>query len=614
MSRFRCLLALSVLLSLATVRAQQPPPQQAQYTKYEYMVPMRDGAKLYASVYVPKEKPGAHPILLERTPYSAGPYGDRAKTGFRGSQKMKDAGYIFAFADVRGKFMSEGDFMDVRPNNFFRSGPFDVDESTDTYDTIDYLVKNVPQNNGRVGLWGISYPGFYAAIGATCGHPALKAASPQAPVSDWFMGDDFHHNGSFFVWDFFKFMINFGQPRPAPGPGGSRGPSYDTGGDWYKFFLDLGPLSNIDALYYHGNVKFWEDFQSHPDFDDWWQARSLPNRMTNVKCACMFVGGWFDAEDCYGAQNSYQGTERLNPRAYNTIVMGPWYHGMWASPQGQTFGDMDWGSNTSKFFQDEIEFPFFDAFLRGDGKSGLPEAYVFDAGNKAWSKFKEWPPKGANETSLYFQGGHSLSFSAPTDSIGADEYVSDPKSPVPSEGGVLRSRTREYMLNDQRFASARSDVLSYETPALDHDVTMAGPVNADLFAELSTTDADFVVKLVDVFPSDAGGKLNDYQMLVRGEIMPSRYRKSFQNPQPMPPGTTELVSYTLPGLFYTFKKGHHIMVQVQSSWFPLAAMSPQQFVDVYTARAEDYVPCTVRLHREAAHPSRIRFGSLSQAS
>ena len=585
---------------------------QAQYTKYEYMVPMRDGVKLYTSVYVPVDKPGAHPILLQRTPYGAGPVGPTQQRNHGGSQKMKDAGYIFAYQDVRGRNMSEGDFVDIRPNNLFYTGPWDTDESTDTYDAIEYLVKNVPQNNGRVGLWGISYPGFYAAIGATNSHPALKAASPQAPVSDWFMGDDFNHNGALFVWDMFKFMINFGQPRIGPGQQ-QRGPSYQTGGDWYKFFLDLGPLSNIDALYYKGQVKYWNDAQQHPDYDEWWQARSLPQRMTGVKCAVMTVGGFFDAEDCYGAMAVYKGTERLNPGAYNTIVMGPWYHGMWARGDGQKFGDQDWGSNTSQFYQDEIEFPFFDAFLRKNGRPGLPEAYMFDSGAKTWSKFRYWPPR-TRTTSFYFARNKALAMDAPpTDAQGFDQYTSDPKSPVPSDGGILASRTREYMLSDQRFAFARPDVLSFQTPVLSRDVTVAGPVFADLWAELTTTDADFVVKLIDVFPSSSAGVLADYQMLVRGEIMPARYRNSFQNPSAMTVGKAELVSYELPGVFHTFKKGHRIMVQVQSSWFPLARMSPQQFVNVFTATAADYVPTTVRLHRSAEMPSRVRVGELREA-
>jgi putative CocE/NonD family hydrolase len=586
---------------------------QAQYTKYEYMIPMRDGVKLRTEVYVPTDKPGDHPILLQRTPYGAGPYGQAQRNGHGGSQKMKDAGYIFAYQDVRGRNMSEGDFVDIRPNNLFYTGPFDTDESTDTYDTIDFLIKNVPDNNGRVGLWGISYPGFYAAIGCVNSHPALKASSPQAPVSDWFMGDDFNHNGALFVWDMFKFMVGFGQPRTGPGQQ-RRGPDVgpDVAGDWYKFFLNLGPLSNIDERYYKGEVKYWNDVQQHPTYDEWWQARSLPLRMNNVKCAVMTVGGWFDAEDCYGAQNVYKGTERLNPGIYNTIVMGPWYHGMWAQPPGRRFHDQDWESDTSKFYQDEIEFPFFDAFLRGNGRPNLPEAYMFDSGAKRWVKFDQWPPPAAKSSSAYFQRGHSLSLDrSPGDDQGFDQYVSDPKNPVPSEGGVLASRTRNYMLADQRFAFARPDVLSYQTEPLPSDVTVAGQVFADLWSQITTTDADFVVKLIDVFPSDAEGVLKDYQMLVRGEIMPARNRHSFQNPKPMAPGVPELVSYELPGVFHTFRRGHRIMVQVQSSWFPLAAMSPQQFVNVFKAKAEDYVPTTVRIHRTTERPSRVRFSVLA---
>lgn len=596
-----------ILLALTTLASAQ-----TKYEKHEYMIPMRDGTKLYTSVYVPTNVDGVHPIRLTRTPYSCRPYGEEMRGSHGGSKKFAQAGYIFAYQDVRGRYMSEGDFIDIRPNNLFYTSLYDVDESTDTYDTIEWLVNNVPDNNGRVGMVGISYPGFYTAIGAVNSHPALKAVSPQAPVSDWFMGDDFNHNGAPFIWDQFKFMIGFGQPRLGPNPNGTiRGESYDTNGDWYKFFLDLGPLSNIDKLYYKNNVKFWTDFQAHPDFDEWWQARSLPNRMTGVKCAVMTVGGWFDAEDTYGAQAIYRGTEKLNPGIYNTVVLGPWYHGMWARAPGRTFGDMDWGSNTSEFFQEQIEWPFFDAFLRGDGKPDLPEAYVFDSGAKKWSKFDQWPPAAIKETSLYLRRGKSLAIDDMPDSAqGFDQYVSDPKKPVPSEGGVLASRTREYMINDQRFASGRPDVLVYQTKPLEEDVTLAGPMFADLFVELTTTDADFVVKLIDVYPTDPGNKLSDYQMLVRGEIMPAKYRHSFQNPIAMTPGKVELVSYELPGIFHTFKKGHRIMVQVQSSWYPLAAMNPQTFGNIFKATAEDYVPTTIRIHRSTVRASRIRIGRL----
>ena len=586
---------------------------QAQYTKYEYMIPMRDGVKLYTAVYVPKDKPGLHPVLLTRTPYGCHPYGAEMRSRHGSSLKYVDAGYIFAYQDVRGKYMSEGEFVIIRPNNLFYTGKHDVDESTDTYDTVEWLVNNVPDNNGRVGMVGISQPGFYTAIGAVNSHPALKAVSPQAPVSDWFMGDDVNHNGSFFLWDFFMFMINFGQHRPEPSPNFTRGPSYDAGGDWYKFFLDMGPLTNIDKLYYKGSVKFWTDFQAHPDLDVWWQARSLPNRMTGVTCAVMTVGGWFDAEDAYGAQAVYHGTERLNPGIYNTVVLGPWSHGMWGAPPGRTFGDMDWGSDTSTFFLGEIEFPFFDAFLRGDGKPDLPEAYMFDSGAKKWAQFDHWPPKSLQETSFYFRRGKSLSIGgAPTAPQGFDQYVSDPKRPVPSgEGGVLARPGGTYMINDQRFAAGRPDVLVFQTEPLEEDVTLAGPVYADLYVELSTTDADFVVKLIDVYPPDAGETLANYQMLVRAEIMPARYRNSFQNPKPMRVGEVELVSYEMPGVFHTFKKGHKIMVQVQSSWFPLAARNPQQFINVFKAEADDYVSSTIRIHRSSLHPSRLRIGRLA---
>ncbi|MCH8979993.1 MAG: CocE/NonD family hydrolase [Armatimonadetes bacterium] len=584
---------------------------QTNYDKYEYMIPMRDGVKLHTAVYVPKDKPGDHPILLTRTPYSAWPYGEQHRML---PDSFRALAYIFAIQDVRGRYMSEGEFVMIRPNNLFYTSKYDVDESTDTYDTIEWLVNNVPDNNGRVGMRGTSQNGFYAAIGAVNSHPALKAVSPQGPVADWFMGDDVHRNGAFCIAPIFSWMMNEGQHRPEPSPNVTTFQAdiewqQPWLNDWYKFFLDLGPLTNIDELYYKGSVKFWADVQAHPDYDEWWQARSLPKRMTNVKCAVLTVGGWFDGEDAYGAQAIYEGIERLNPGIYNTVVIGPWMHGGWKAPRGRFLADMDWGSNTSAFFRNEIEFPFFDAFLQGDGKPDLPEAYMFDSGAKKWTKFDQWPPKSLQETSFYFRRGKSLSIDvAPTALQGFDQYVSDPKNPVPSDGGIQTVYT--HMISDQRFVAARPDVLVLQTEPLEQDVTLAGPVFADLYVELSTTDADFVVKLIDVFPPDAGDTLANYQMLVRGEIMPARYRNSFQNPKPMPVGEVELVSYELPDVYHTFKKGHRIMVQVQSSWFPIVARNPQQFINIYEAQEEDYVSSTIRIHRSAQHPSRLRVGRL----
>lgn len=601
---------LTLLALLLVIGGAQAQALKDLYTKKEYMIPMRDGVRLYTAVYLPKDKPGKHPILLERTPYSAGPYGaDAYRGGIRGSKKMKDNGYIFAFQDVRGLNKSEGAFVNDRPQLIHTLKPYDIDESTDTYDTIDYLVKNVPDNNGRVGLWGISYPGFYAGVGAINSHPALKAASPQAPVSDWFIGDDFHHNGALFLMDAVGFA-RFGE-TPAVSERNTM-PSLETGGDPYRFFLKEGTLAELTDKYFKETDGLWPDLMAHGTYDEYWQARSLPMHMLNVKCAVLVVGGWFDAEDCWGAINTYKATAAQNKGIAVTLVEGPWYHGMWAQPPGNTFGDMDWGQPTSTYYQEEIEFPFFDAYLRGNGKSALKGAHVFQTGANVWRTFPQWPPREAKETSLYLQSNKRLTVDQPSSATGEayDEYVSDPANPVPYQGGEIKGRTREYMLDDQRFAEKRPDVETYVTAPLTEDMTLAGPINVDLFISCTGTDADFIVKVIDVYPDNAPGKLAGYEMLVRGEVMRSRFRNSYSNPAPLTPNTVEKVSYALPDVFHTFKAGHRLMVQVQSSWFPLVDRNPQQYVNIYRARPSDFQPATIRIFHDQAHPSRLRVGLL----
>jgi putative CocE/NonD family hydrolase len=613
----KTLLLLFLLLVPVAVGAQTQTPFKDRYRKIEYMIPMRDGVKLYTAVYVPRDKPGKHPILMERTGYGAGPYGPDTYRGTRGSMKMQEAGYCFAWQDVRGRGKSEGNFVNDRPQLILHLKPNDIDESTDTYDTVDFLVKTVPDNNGRVGLWGISYPGFYAGVGAINSHPALKAASPQAPVTGWFIGDDFHHHGAFFLMDAVGFA-RFGE-TPENAAANPR-PRLNVEGDPVKFYLQNGTLDALTQKYFANTDGLWSDLMQHGTFDEYWQSRSLAENMKNVKCAVMTVGGWFDAEDCWGALHTYAGTEKLNPKTQNSIVMGPWFHGMWSFKGGKTFGAMDWGSATGDYFQEEIEFPFFDNYLRGDGKRKIPEAQVFQTGANQWRTFPTWPPKAAQETSFYLQNGGELALGSASvpraearqerRATSYDEYVSDPADPVPYQGGTIRSRTREYMIDDQRFATARKDVLSYKSEPLKQPLTVAGPIQADLFVSMTGTDADFVVKVIDVYPDDAPGKLAGFQMLVRGEIIRGKFRNSYQNPQPFTPGTVEKVSYELPDILHTFQPGHRLMVQVQSSWFPLVDRNPQKFVDIYHAKAEDFQKSTIRIYHEPEHASRIRVGVL----
>jgi putative CocE/NonD family hydrolase len=592
----------------SSLPAQQTPTAKSLYQKRELMIPMRDGTKLYTALYIPKDKPGKHPILMERTPYGAGPYGADLYRNNRGSKQFVTAGYIFAYQDVRGMGKSEGVFVNDRPQLLFTLRPNDVDESTDTYDTVDYLVRNVPECNGRVGLWGISYPGFYAGVGAINTHPALKAVSPQAPVSDWFIGDDFHHNGALFLMDAVSFA-RFGQSRIQRDPASQ--PRIDTQGDPFKFYLETGSLANLTEKYFKETDGMWRYLVLHGNYDEYWQARSLPRSMKNVKCAVLVVGGWFDAEDCWGALNTYKGTEAQNKGIANTLVMGPWWHGMWASPVGQTFGALDFGQATSTYFQDKIEFPFFDTHLRGDGKQKRPEAEVFETGANRWRTFPKWPPAGRTETAFYLLPDKKVATEAPgTSATEYDEYVSDPANPVPYQGGQIRSRTREYMIDDQRFATARPDVLSYQTPVMTENTTFAGPITADLFVSTTGTDADFVVKIIDVFPDDAPGKLAGYQMLVRAEVMRGKFRKSYANPSPFTPGQVEEVKYELPDVCHTFQKGHRLMVQVQSSWFPLVDRNPQTFTDIYTAKDSDFQKATIRLYHSPSYRSCVRVGLL----
>lgn len=594
--------ALCLLLTLPAL-AQSP---RESYEKREFTIPMRDGATLYTAVYLPKNKPGKHPILLERTPYGAGPYGPMAyRFRFGGSKKLMERGYIFAYQDVRGMGKSQGRFVNVRPQLLNTARPHDIDESTDTYDTVEFLTKKLPESNGRVGMWGISYPGFYAAIGAINTHPALKAVSPQAPVADWFIGDDFHHNGALMLMD----AMRFGRFGETGRPQAFGGFSPDRNADAYKLFLDLGPLPQITKNYFATTDGMWKHLMEHDTYDDFWQARALPDKLKNVSCAVLTVGGWYDAEDCWGALNVYAATEKQNPKITNALVMGPWYHGMWAAPDGSKLGDISFGQNTSAYYQENIELPFFEAFLRGEGSPKVPEAQVFETGTNRWRQFSAWPPKESKETSLYFAPGKTLSPAKPT-AASQDSYESDPASPVPYEGGTIRTRTLTYPVADQRFASERPDVLSYRLPVQEKPLTIAGPITADLTISTTGTDCDLVVKVIDVFPADAPGGMGGYQRLVRAEVMRSKFRQSYANPTALVPDAPTTVRFTLPDVLHTFEKGHQLLVQVQSSWFPLVDRNPQSFVNINQAKPEDFKKATIRLHTGGETASRLQFRTL----
>lgn len=615
MKRYFILFFLTLALQL---QAQSPADSafiRDHYTKLEKYIQMRDGVRLFTSIYLPKDQTKKYPILLNRTPYTVAPYGkDQYKKALGPSMLFAHEGYIFVYQDVRGKWMSEGTFEDIRPIVENRKSKKDIDESTDTYDTIDWLIKNLPANNGRVGIYGISYPGFYSTTSLPGAHPALKAVSPQAPVTDWFRGDDFHHNGALFLADAFSFYSSFGVPRPKPivPEQGPRPFKFYTN-DNYKFFLELGPIKNVKEKYFGDSIKFWNDVTTHGTLDEFWKARNITYHLKNIKPATMVVGGLFDAEDCFGTFATYQAIEKQNPGNHNILVMGPWYHGGWARSSGEMFGDIHFGSSTSTWYQENVEFPFFQHYLKDQADPGLPEALVFETGSNEWKKYASWPPREASSQSLYFQKNGALSFEKPEETNSYDEYMSDPAHPVPYTTGIHLRRTREYMIGDQRFASRRPDVMVYQTPPLTNDITVAGPLIADLFVSTTGTDADYVVKLIDVFPDDFPNndpnptniEMGGYQMLVRGEVMRGKFRNSFEKPEPFVPGQITEVKYSLPDISHTFKAGHRIMVQVQNSWFPLVDRNPQKFTDIYHAAEDDFQKAMHKIYHSAASPSHI---------
>jgi putative CocE/NonD family hydrolase len=596
----------------AQARLGDPKKRQeyikAHYTKYEYRIPMRDGKRLFTAVYVPKDASQKYPILLMRTPYSVGPYGvDRYPPSFGPSPLFLKEGYIFANQDVRGRWMSEGEFVNMRPQRDHKDRTA-VDESTDTWDTIDWLIKKVRNNNGKVGMYGTSYPGFYTAAGMIDAHPALKAASPQAPVTDWFMGDDWHHNGALFLPHIFNFMAVFGRPRPEPTKKFRFTFDHDTP-DGYKFFLQMGPLRDANARYFKKEVAFWDEVMKHGTYDEFWQARNLRAHLKNIRPAVLTVGGWFDAENLFGALETFKKVEKNSPKlAHNTLVMGPWRHGGWNGSDGEALGDVPFNSRTSVYFRNKIELPFFNFHLKGKGDFKAPLAWVFETGTNQWRKYDAWPPRKAKKQSLYLRSRGRLSFSPPA-RAGArerfDEYVSDPAKPVPYIEKVANRMMAEYMIADQRFAGRRPDVLVYETAELEEDVRLTGPIEVSLHVSTTGTDADWVVKVIDVYPDDypdpnpnpAGVRMGGYQQLVRGDVMRGKFRKSFTKPEPFPPGKPVEVKFTLPDVGHVFRTGHRIMVQVQSTWFPLVDRNPQTFVDIYRAQASDFRKATQRVYR-----------------
>ncbi len=614
-------IVVSMLLP-GVVVAQGLEQVKAQYTKYEYRIPMRDGKRLFTSVYVPKDDSQTYPILMKRTPYSARPYGaDQYPENLGPSPLFAKEGYIFVYQDVRGRWMSEGDFVHMRPHLSKKTKKTEIDESTDTWDTVEWLIKRVRGHNGRVGIAGISYPGFYTAAGIIDSHPAIKAASPQAPVNDWFIGDDWHHNGAFFLAHMFNWMSRNGRKRPEPTKKFPRA-TFDYGTpDGYEFYRRIRTLSEIDKKYLKGDVPFWLETIRHGTYDEFWKSRNIRPHLKNVNAAVMTVGGWFDAENLFGALETYKSIEARNPKTVNTLVMGPWRHGGWARGEGSFFGDIPFNAKTSEFYREKIEFPFFQRHLKNKGDAKHPEAWVFEMGTNQWRRYDKWPPGDARSKSLYFHAGERLSFDPPArngdkdgDRQDYDQYFSDPNKPVPYMNGVLEGMKAEYMIADQRFASRRPDVLVYQTGELEEDVTLVGPIEVDLMVSTSGTDSDWVVKLIDVYPDDYPDpaknptqvRMGGYQQLVRGDVIRGKFRKSMEKPEPFEPNMPSRVRFTMPDTYHCFRSGHRIMVQVQSSWFPLVDRNPQKFCDIFRAVESDYQSATQRVYRSPKALSRLK--------
>ncbi len=644
MRRAVFIVALSAMLAMLTVsggiQAQPKSDEQTafsikeHYTKYEYKIPMRDGKLLFTSVYVPKDLSKTYPMLMVRTPYSVAPYGvDLYPKKLGPSPDFDKAGYIFVFQDVRGRHKSEGVYIDMRPHKPVKKiatgANADIDESTDMFDSAEWLLKNVPNHNNRIGLWGISSPGFYVSASIIDSHPAIKAASPQAPVTDVYMNDDSYHGGAFMLAANFDFYASFKQQEnPTTRPQKWEPFDYATD-DGYEFYLKHGTLGNLNKLVDKPEYFMWKNTWQNDLYNDFWKSRNISNHLKNIKAAVLTVGGVFDAEDPQGPLTTFRAIEKNNPGIYNGLVLGPWVHGGWARSEGERIGMVSFASKTSEYYQKNILFPFFEKNLKEKPETKTADikfakAHIFETGTNIWRQFPAWPPSQVRATTLYFHESGKLGYNAPATTEPAfDAYISDPAKPVPYIGYTSVSVPQEYMVSDQRFASTRTDVLTYQTDILETDVTIAGSISPKLFVSTSGTDSDWVVKLIDVYPSElpdpkgdaaeAPGKdvappkikLAGYQQLVRGEPFRGKYRNSWENPEPFVPNQPTAVNFTMPDVMHTFRRGHRMMVQVQSSWFPLTDRNPQVFMRIPDAKPEDFKVASQRVYRSAQMPSGV---------
>jgi hypothetical protein len=612
-------LGLAITLFVSIAPAQTPYDVKAHYVKREVYIPMRDGVKLFTIVYSPKDTTDRYPLLMTRTAYGIAPYGpDQYRAVLGPNNEFAKEGYIFVYQDTRGKFKSEGEFVHHVP---YVKGSSRPNESTDTWDTIDWLVKNVPNTNGRAGQWGISWAGWEVSMGMIDAHPALKASSPQAPPQDQFFGDDYHSGGAYQMMYGFNWMSTNARARTAPSERPVERFDYGTP-DGYRFFLEMGAAAN--AKKYFDDVPTYNDHMAHGTYDEYWQARNVPKDLAGINHPVLIVASWFDAQDFHGPFRMYRALKEKSPANKTTIAVGPWTHGGWARGDGDTLGNIQFGSKTAAHFRSEIELPFFNYYLKDKGQLRLPDAAVFETGGNRWHDVDQWPPKRTRARNLYLEANGRLSFTAPSDRSGSafDAYVSDPRKPVPYTAEITTIEGHVFMVEDQRFVANRPDVLVYQTEPLAEDLTIAGPIDVTLHVATDGTDGDWVVKVIDVYPGDAPDpkpnpqnvRMGGFQMLLAGDILRAKFRNSMSKPEPMTPRQPATLQFTLGDKYHTFLRRHRLMVQVQSSWFPMFDRNPQTFVDIYHAKDADYRQATHQVFRSVSLPSFITLPALTPAT
>jgi putative CocE/NonD family hydrolase len=589
---------------------------QNNYTKLERMIPMRDHCQLFTQIYIPRDQTKKYGIIFERTPYSVGHYGQNRTREVLGPNPLyAHEGFIFVYQDIRGTYKSEGDFVVMRPYLQTKNSNADTDESSDTYDTIEWLLNNIPNHNGRVIQWGTSYSGWLTVMGMIDAHQALKASMVQAPPADMWIGDDFHHNGAFRLMYTFSWLLHNTKPRNEIARKYLESFDFQTT-DGYKFFLELGPIKNVNEKYFHHLIPTWNDYLQHGNYDEYWQKQNCLQHLQNINHPVLIVAGWFDAEDFYGPTSVYQSIEKQNKANSSTLVVGPWKHSGWNWMEGDRLGDIGFGQSTGVYFRQNIEFPFFTYYLKDKTGLNLPEALVFETGSNQWRSYDCWPPDTVSKKKLFLHNKGKLAFHAPQHSNEEfDSFISDPDDPIPWSTEKRTTQGHLWMIEDQRFVADRPDVLTFQSDILEKDIAIAGPITAVIYCSTTGTDADWIVKLIDVFPdssstdklTNADNKMNGYQMLLAGDVFRSKYRKSFEIPEPLESDEIVEIKFNIGDRNHRFLKGHRIMVQIQSTWFPVIDRNPQKFIDIYHAEKEDFQKAEHRIYHSKKYPSHIEI-------